>query len=610
MRSESEAVLCIEDDSAATHRIERIFRAQTRLLELLASGAPLRGVLDCLDRTIESEVEGGLCSVLILEGDRLYNAAAPSLPRGYLDAIEGAQIGPGVGSCGHAAYANVLTIAEDLSVHPYWASYRDHALKYGLRSCWSSPIRGSTGEVLGTFAIYHREPHRPSAQDLEFIEGASHIAGIAIERRRLDESLARRTAELVEVDRRKDVFLATLAHELRNPLAPIVTALELLHHVPAVPDAAAQPLAIIERQVQHLARLVNDLMDVSRIGQGRIELRKQRVCVDTVVRDALEISRAVVTAQRHDLIVKLPPTPITLEADPLRLTQVIANLLHNAAKYTPPGGHIALEARLEGEQLVITVRDSGIGMTPDLVDTAFDLFMQADRSLDRSQGGLGIGLTLVKSIVTQHGGTVHAESAGLGLGSTFVVRLPATAAAPPERSAPPELAADACPPAARKRVLVVDDNADAAEMLAMALESADYEVRTAFDGPTALATCEAWRPGAMLLDIGLPGLDGYEVATRLRKRFDRAALRLVALSGYGNAAAHEAAAAAGFDVALVKPVDIDTILRALAGPETAGCLETANILRRPTPDREDLARQASLETCHMKVSQEQDDEAQ
>lgn len=575
MRSDPAALQRVEDDSAATLRIERIFHAQTRMLELIASGAPLPEVLDCLNKTIESEVEGGLCSVLILDGEFLHTLAAPSLPRAYLDAFEGTKIGPGVGSCGHAAYANELTIAEDVAVHPYWAPYRQHPLKYGLRACWSSPIRSSTGEVLGTFAIYHREPRGPSAKDLEFIAGASHIAGIAIERRRLDESLARRTAELEAADRRKDVFLATLAHELRNPLAPIVTALELLRHVPGVPHAAAQALTIIERQAQHLTRLVNDLMDVSRIGQGRLELRKQRVALETVVRDALELSRAQVTAQHHDLVVRLPPDPVAIEVDPLRITQVLANLLHNAAKYTPPGGHIALEARLDGAELVLTVRDSGIGMTPDLVDSAFNLFMQAERSLDRAQGGLGLGLTLVKSIVTQHGGTVRAESEGLGLGSTFIVRLPAARADRPERAAPSEAAADAAPPVSRpplapgKRVLVVDDNADAAEMLAMALESADYEVRTAFDGPAALAVCESWRPGVVLLDIGLPGLDGYEVAARLRRKFDRRALRLVALSGYGDVATQAAATAAGFDLALVKPVDIATIFRALADPDEA-----------------------------------------
>jgi PAS domain S-box-containing protein len=368
---------------------------------------------------------------------------------------------------------------------------------------------------------------------------------------------------LREGDRRKDEFLAMLAHELRNPLAPIRNAAQLLQRLGSPEPQQRWAREVIDRQVEHLARLVDDLLDVSRITQGKITLRKEKVDLITIIGRAVEASRPLIDGRKHRLMVTLPEQPLRLEGDTTRLTQVMSNLLNNAAKFTPEGGQIWLAAEVADSQIVLRIRDTGIGIAEDLLPEVFDLFRQADRSLDRSQGGLGVGLTLVRRLLELHGGSVRAYSEGPGRGSEFVVRLPAFAE--------PEMASDDAPTVERDleetacyRILVVDDNRDSAESVALLLELNGHQVRMAHDGPEALATAQHFRPQVVVLDIGLPEMDGYEVARRLRGEAQMQDVMLIALTGYGQNEDRQRAIAAGFNHHLIKPVDLDSLQALIA----------------------------------------------
>ena len=389
--------------------------------------------------------------------------------------------------------------------------------------------------------------------------GAAIAERDAAERSRADE-LRQRAAQLADADRHKDEFLATLAHELRNPLAPIRNAAELLRLCCAQPLAVEQARHLIERQIRHLVTLVDDLLDVSRIKQRKITLRKEPVPLQRVVEQAVDSCRTSLVARQHRLTVALPPEPLYLEGDTVRLEQVLVNLLTNAIKYTEPGGRVDVTAERTGDAVLLRVADTGIGIGPDLLPRVFDLFMQGAHSHDRTQGGLGIGLTLVRRLVELHGGSVEARSAGLGQGSEFIVRLPLLSAAPTEPHPPlssPQRSGAAV------RVLIVDDNEDAAISLKMVLEVVGYDVAVAHNGPAGLDLARQHRPDVVLLDIGLPGIDGYEVARRLRREPGLETIAVVAVSGYGREGDKQRAREAGFDRHLVKPVDPDELLALL-----------------------------------------------
>ena len=377
--------------------------------------------------------------------------------------------------------------------------------------------------------------------------------------------------ELREADRRKDEFLAMLSHELRNPLAPMLSAIEAIDATgPTQEELRATCQAIIARQVHHMKRLLDDLLDASRVSQGKIELRKQRVELATLLLQAVEVSRPLMLEKRQQLAMTLAQEATPLDADPTRIVQIFANLVNNAAKFTDPGGHITLTSAVEGGEAVVKIGDDGAGMSPDIVTRGFDLFVQEARSSDRAQGGLGIGLTLVRTLVKMHCGSVAASSAGPGRGSEFVVRLPlAPAAAKPAADA---RAAATAPPAAEARppmrVLLVDDNVDAADALQFVIERDGHRVKLAHDGPGALTAAAAEPPELVLLDIGLPGMDGYTVATRLREAGLTQAV-LVAITGYGQEEDLRRSRAAGFDHHLVKPVGTAR-LRELIADVSAG----------------------------------------
>jgi PAS domain S-box-containing protein len=414
--------------------------------------------------------------------------------------------------------------------------------------------------------------HAILAQGVPIRDAAGNIqrwAGINLDISRLKNT----ERALLEADRRKDEFLATLAHELRNPLAPIRNAVRILDSDAADDRQRKWGREVISRQVQRMSLLLDDLLDVSRITRGQLELKKDYVDLRTVVGDAVETARPLLEAKRHQLVVNLPSDNVRLEADPLRLSQVIGNLLTNAAKYTDPEGRIELAARLENAELVISIRDDGIGLSEEVMPGLFTMFSQVNSAIDRAEGGLGIGLALVKGLVALHGGRVEVRSEGLGRGSEFIVHLPHKVLAPAsvEVEEPSHGAANSTA-VRRGRVLVVDDNRDAAESLGLVLRFMGYEVSIAYSGAEALELGAVERPRAAIIDIGMPGMSGHEVARRLRREAWGRNAVLVALTGWGQDTDKQAARAAGFDDHMTKPVDPDdveaVITKLLAGTAT------------------------------------------
>ncbi len=417
------------------------------------------------------------------------------------------------------------------------------------------PLAGqkSTFAVLGI----KRSPAAPafSADDLTLVEALGSRAAMALENANLYKDLER-------ADRQKNEFLSMLAHELRNPLAPIRTAVDVLRLKGDGQPEIEWAREIINRQTKHLVRLVDDLLDVSRITGGKIRLDLEVLNAASVVAAAVETSRPLIEESGHQMTVTLPEDPLWVRCDRVRLAQVLSNLLNNAAKYTQRGGQIGLVVEQAGPEAVFRVSDNGIGISPEMLPKVFELFTQVERSLDRSQGGLGVGLTVVKRLVEMHSGRVEAISGGAGGGSEFIVRLPAIAS-PPETETLADAPTESRSPLAPMRVLVVDDNADAADSLAWLLRHGEHEVRTAHDGRKAVELAREFRPQAVVLDLGLPELDGYEVARRLRQNADTRGALLVAVSGYGQQEHRRRSSEAGFDYHFVKPVDFGALQRIL-----------------------------------------------
>ena len=418
--------------------------------------------------------------------------------------------------------------------------------------------------LVGVMAMFARQP----LSDATLTAMASAARGIAlgIERKEMEDRLRQLVSDLSASDRRKDEFLATLAHELRNPLAPIRNGLQLMRIAGHQVETVLQARSMMERQLKQLVRLVDDLMDVSRITRGKLELRKERVPLSAIVNSAVETSRPVIDEMGHELTVGLPSQPIIVEADFTRLAQVFLNLLNNAAKYSDRGGRITLTAECQASDIVISVRDAGIGIDADHLPHIFDLFAQVDRSLEKSRGGLGIGLTLVRRLVEMHGGNIVARSEGVGKGSEFVVRLPAVVESAPARS--PDGRDDPSASKSSLRILVVDDNKDSADSLAMMLRVMGNDARTAYDGQQGVDVAREFRPDVVLLDIGMPKLNGYEACRRIRQQAWSADVSIIAMTGWGQEEYRRRSQEAGFDQHMVKPVDPHDLLKILAGIST------------------------------------------
>jgi len=403
------------------------------------------------------------------------------------------------------------------------------------------------------------------------------------ERQKAEEALRQseeETRKLAEADVRKNEFLAMLGHELRNPLAPIRNAVKIMKQRGSDDPDLCWAREVVDHQVRQMGQLVDELLEISRVTSGKVRLQKEPVDVGTIVAYAVETSRPTIEQQHHRLSITLPPGTVFVEADSIRMAQVISNLLNNAAKYTEPGGQIRLGVAVEEAEVAFRVRDTGIGIPAEMLSQVFDLFTQVDHSLDHSQGGLGLGLTLVRSLVEMHGGTVQAQSEGPNRGSEFIVRLPilseATAnAAPSPKTAPPAPNRSPSPEdgasAPSRRVLVVDDNVSSAQSLALVLKLEGYDVQVAHDGAVVIEAVRRFRPEVVLMDIGLPGMDGYQLAGRLRQEQDLGAsiALLVAVTGYAEDEARRRSREAGFDHHLVKPIDPDALLALLASLEWA-----------------------------------------
>jgi signal transduction histidine kinase/DNA-binding response OmpR family regulator len=415
------------------------------------------------------------------------------------------------------------------------------------------------GRTLGVLMLAQGSSGRRfDAADLLLAEDLAGRAAVALDNARLYR-------ELQDADRQKNEFLAMLAHELRNPLAPIRNAVQVLQADNSSQRQQQWSREVIARQVQQMVRMVDDLLDVSRITRGKITLRPEVLDVASVVADAVETSRPLIDSRHHQLSVTLPPGPLRVRGDAARLAQVVSNLLNNAAKYTEDGGRIWLTAERSGDEIVVRVRDTGQGVPPEMLTRIFEPFTQVDRSIDRSQGGLGIGLTLARRLIEMHGGRVSCDSQGAGCGSEFVIHLPALAPdSEPSQSINGWHALDESAPI-HSRTLIIDDNVDGADSLSVLLQALGVEVRTAYDGPTGLQLAAEFRPDVVLLDIGLPRMDGYEVARRLREGLDGKNLMLIAVSGYGQDEDRRRSKQAGFDHHLVKPVSQELLLSLLRG---------------------------------------------
>jgi signal transduction histidine kinase len=468
-------------------------------------------------------------------------------------------------SCGMSLHQTERVIVPNFETWEYSAGAdRDAFRAGGVVSAQSTPLLSRSGVLVGMISTHWKVPHVPSERDLRMIDIIARQAADVIERKTAAEALQAQAKSLQEADRRKDEFLAMLAHELRNPLAPIGAAAELLQRVKLDETRVRATSAVIGRQVKHMTGLIDDLLDVSRVTRGLIALDKAALDIQHVVNEAVEQVSPLIRARGHELTIRLAPQTAFVTGDKKRLVQVLANILNNAAKYTAEGGHLALRTSVHDGQVAIDVADDGIGMTPSTAKHAFDLFAQAERSSDRSSGGLGLGLALVKSLVELHGGTVACSSNGLGQGSTFSICLPLLAEE--RQTASPEAGECMAPatPVALLKILVVDDNVDAAAMLKLLLEALGHEVVVEHGSLRALERARLYKPQVCLVDIGLPEMDGNEVARRLRTQPETAGAMLVAVTGYGQESDRASTLAAGFGHHLVKPVDTATLSSILA----------------------------------------------
>lgn len=486
-------------------------------------------------------------------GDTLYLASCAGITDDQARAISRLEFGQAI--CGKVARTRQPIVATHLqqSDDPMVQLARS----FGIRSYACSPLLVE-GRLYGTLSFASRERDEFDAEDIEFLRTVSHYVTVACERMRL-------VRQLRDQDRRKDEFLATLAHELRNPLAPLRTGLQVLR-LTGDADDRRLALEMMERQLGQMVRLIDDLLDISRITRNRLELRKARIALASVIENAVETARPLIDSRGHTLLVKLPDEPVDLDADLTRLAQVFWNLLNNSAKYTDPGGRIELAARQRGDEVIVTVSDNGIGIPAESLPGLFTMFSQVEQGRDRAQGGLGIGLALVKGLVEMHSGRVEASSPGIGRGSTFTVHLPALPAREPAANG---TRTPGQPTSGRRRVLIVDDNRDGAASLGMMLSLHGHDTRTAHDGLEAIELAEAFRPDLMLLDIGLPKMSGYDVCRRIRGEPWGHSIVIVAVTGWGQDEDRRRSQEVGFNQHILKPIDFPALEKLLASLATS-----------------------------------------
>jgi PAS domain S-box-containing protein len=562
----------IARDISERHRAEQILR-QTQA-QLAAHAEGLEKLNECTARlwschTLQSGLEELLSAVVSLMGAQkgnlqLLDETATVLRivaqrefNGEFLEFFGEVTAADESVCGRALKTGERVIVEDIEADEEYRGLREIARAAGFRAVVSTPLIGPDGTPFGMLSTHFEAVHLPNAQQLRLLDLFVRHACDFIRRCKMEQALRLREESLRDGDRRKDEFLALLAHELRNPLAPVRYALATIRKPGLTLEQRGRANEIIERQVVHMSHLLDDLLDVSRITRGAIVLKKVRTELATVIEAAIDAARPVIDARQHSLSLDLPDEPVFLEADPVRLTQVFSNLLINAAKYTNPKGQIDLKVVIEGNEVVTSIRDNGVGISAELMPRLFTLFTQARPALERSEGGLGVGLALVRGLVTLHGGHVQARSAGVDRGSDFIVRLPMSPVANADGPADPAATLES-----RHRglqVMVVDDNQDVAESCKTLLELSGHRVSTAYTGREALELAESLRPDVILLDIGLPDISGYEVARRVRGTSWGANADLIAVTGWGQDTDRERAFRAGFDHHLTKPISTDSL---------------------------------------------------
>jgi PAS domain S-box-containing protein len=553
----------------SARRIQADYEALTRLREVAdLTGASDSSFDDCLLAFLDAAIavtgaEKGNVQLLDRDTHTLRLAASRRFDEPFLNFFATVDSSTAA-SCGVAIEHRTRVIVEDVTTSPIFRGTPslDVLLAAGVRSVQSTPLLTSRGQLLGMMSTHDSKPRSFDERSLRWMDILARQTADFVERKHAEDALVLATANLREADRRKDEFLAMLSHELRNPLAPIGYAAQILNKDDPTRAQIRKVRDVIARQVRQMGRLLDDLIDVSRITRGTISLRKQPVELSALMSDAVDASRPLIEQSGHVLDIHIPQEPIVVYADPARVTQVLMNLLNNAAKYTESGGRIELRATREDDSAVIRVRDTGIGIPAHMLGRIFELFTQEERSIERARGGLGIGLALARQLVTLHGGELEAHSDGPGRGSEFVVRLPLAQ----EPHAGIARIASEGTPLQPLRILVVDDNEDAAESMANLLSGSGHEVRMAGDGFAAVETAATFQPDAVVMDIGMPGLNGYEAAQRIRAQRGVEVV-LVAVTGWGQEEDRRRARAAGFDHHLTKPVDLAQLSRLLS---TAG----------------------------------------
>jgi len=547
----------------ALRESEALLAGQKEAFQAAMDGRPLDACLDPLVRTAVGHFGDARAAFYMLDedlGPGLHHVTGMNAE--YARQVAGLFVGAEPHARGVAMHTSDPVITPDVEQDARWAEWRGVARQHGFRASWSFPVRTNGGPVLGMFALYFREPRAPTVEDLNLVAALAHAAAIVISRSKEAAERARAELALTDANRRKDEFLAVLGHELRNPLAPLSMAADLLEHAESRPRILEVVRPMMRRQLDHLARLVDDLLDVSRISRGHAELQRKPLDVRDAVDGAIEQNHTLIAERHHKLHVHLGDRALCVDGDFQRLTQVFGNLLTNAAKYSDPGGEITVRVEEDGENAVVRIVDRGFGIPKERVAGLFQMFSQVPehRALVGG-GGLGIGLALCRQLVELHGGSIEARSEGLGYGSEFRVRLPLTADA---RRGADALAGGAAAELPRRRVLVVDDNADAAATLRMALELEGHDARAVFSGAAALDALTEFDAEVVLLDLGMPHMNGFETARRIRELPGGRDVLLVALTGWGQEEDRRRTAEAGFDEHLTKPVDSARLAAMLA----------------------------------------------
>ncbi|WP_052417742.1 ATP-binding protein [Cellvibrio mixtus] len=552
----------VRESEQALLRNETWLKGQKEAFLASINGAPLETSLDMLIRCATNFMgDGGRASFFLLKPDGKTINHITGMGDEYTKVIGDFPVGPDSIGCGLAAHIGTPLIYSDVDTDPDWESYLWLARRFDFRATWSFPVRVAGGKIVGTFCMYYQQPRDVTPRDLEVASTLTNAAAVIMVHHLAMQERIRTEQVLREADHRKNEFLALLAHELRNPLAAIRNAGQIL--LRANGDAQTSRLAaeILNRQVDHMVRQVDDLLDVNRITQGKIELRKENTALTKIISHAVETSRSQFDELEQEFIVTLHTDPIYIYGDPIRLTQVIGNLLNNASKFSGKGGKIWLMVEHDNDLVSVRIRDNGIGIDKADLQQIFEMFVQLDKSLERTRNGLGLGLALVKSLVDMHDGSVEAHSEGLGFGSEFIVRLPVLSGqfsvssqvqnSPAQKNAGP------------LRILIADDNRDSAISLAALLELIGHSVAVAHDGLDAIEKAASFYPDLILLDIGMPEVNGYEAARRIRKtRKDN--FKLVALTGMSQEKDRRLSLEAGFDAHLIKPVDLSALAEFLA----------------------------------------------